>query len=139
MLTLFTDSYATLSQIDLLMISFKAWAIKLISEREDLIKAAAQTIDSFSVFTGEKSVSIQPLEFPRNFGSADSVIFNLAAQTKKLVTATYYQCKAFIENIPIGKIDFTQENKRKSGIIGLDPNTRMVLEIYKHDKSLCRY
>ena len=72
-LVLFTDSYATLIDIDLLMNWHVLWKVLPDDNREDRIKSASDAINRL-VYKGRKIDPGQAMKFPRNFHAFDNTI-----------------------------------------------------------------
>lgn len=107
--TLFTDVYATVAQCDLRLPNNKRWTALTTAQKEEVLKAAAASIDDIAAWSGEKDDSGQAMEFPRDFSApTDHPIFSTAAQTQRLRAATIAQLAHSLSMRDWGQGDFSQ-------------------------------
>ena len=132
-LTLWTDSYATVEDIDKLLITNKDWQTLTTATKEDYIKSAAFAIDTHFEPAGTKVNESQTLNFPRDFGGASDNLFDQNAQARNLKRATYWQCVQYLKDACFGIADFTKESDRKFPSSLLSDNAYIVLKIYKFE------
>jgi len=116
-MTLFTDTYATLSDIDALMVYNIAWSIIPTVEKENRIKAASLMIDNM-MFHGLAKVVGQDMKFPRFFNGFDfslydtgDDIFNEDNQKRMLREAVRGQVEYDLNRTGIGVSNYSCGSK----------------------------
>ena len=135
-ITKWTDAYATVEEIDLLMSSNKEWQALTETVKEDYIKAAANAIDTHFLPDGGKVSDSQPLNFPRDFGGAKTELFDETAQERNLRRATFWQCIQYMKDTCFGLAEVQESSKRTFPTSLLNDNAYIVLKIYKYEGML---
>lgn len=144
------DAYATVAEIESLMIANKEWAAldqreenitpdpEEFAERDNLILAATNLFESYLDPGGDPLDENQPLLFPRDFGELDEIEnlasrYNQDQQIRVFRLAVFYQIESYLRQTPAGKTDFKQRAPMPRPLASLAPRASNVLEFYQKD------
>jgi hypothetical protein len=126
----FTDTYATLQEVDDALFNNKRWDSFGLEDKEQFIIAATTTIDNQGNWAGAKVDELQALNFPRVFTGDIQPFFNSAIQEERLKFAVCRQVEFLLQNTELGVADDSR-NLRINVINELSPWAHQYVRDYQ--------